>query len=83
MPKVTYNPEKVQKQKKIIGLIAVILLLIIMIISFIYQLRFYICIPLALAIFGAANVIMRRIGKTSQQTQHNMNDNAKSKNMHP
>jgi len=66
MPKVAYNSEKVQKQKKIIGSIAVILLLIILIISFIYQLPFYIWIPLALAIFGTANVIMRRIGKTSQ-----------------
>jgi len=63
MPKVTYNPEKVQKQKKIIGAIAVILLIIVMILAVIFRLSIIIWIPIALVIFGIANMLMRKIGK--------------------
>jgi hypothetical protein len=67
MPKVTHNQEKIQKQKKIISTIAAILLIIIMIIAFIFPntVRFYIWIPISLTIFGIANLLMRRVGKTA------------------
>jgi amino acid transporter len=64
MPKVIHNTEKIQKQKKIIGIIAVVLLIIVMIIAIIIPLNFYIWVPISLAIFAVANIIMRRIGKT-------------------
>jgi hypothetical protein len=64
MSKVTHSPERTQKQKKTIGAIAIILLAIVMIIAIIIPLNFYIWVPISLAIFGAANLIMRRIGKT-------------------
>jgi hypothetical protein len=66
MPKPTYTPEKIQKKKKTIGIIAITLLLVLVILSFIFPstLRFYIVVPLALAIFGAANLLLRRVEKT-------------------
>ncbi|MCL1966188.1 MAG: hypothetical protein FWF66_03100 [Candidatus Bathyarchaeota archaeon] len=64
MPKVTYNPEKVQKQKKIIGMIAVILLIIVAMVSIIFALNIIIWIPVILVIFAVANLLMRRIGRT-------------------
>ncbi|MDR0319078.1 MAG: hypothetical protein LBI09_03490 [Nitrososphaerota archaeon] len=63
MPKVTYNPEKAQKQKKIIGAISVILLIVVMIISVIYAISILIWIPIALVIFGVSKLLMRKIGK--------------------
>jgi uncharacterized protein YqhQ len=64
MPKATYNPEKIQQKKKTIGIIAITLLVILMILAFIFQIRFYIWVPLALAIFGVAKLLLRRIEKT-------------------
>jgi hypothetical protein len=66
MPKPTYNPEKIQRKKRIIGIISITLLLILVILSFIFPstLRFYIVVPLALVIFGVAKLLLRQVGKT-------------------
>jgi len=64
MPKVTYNPEKSQKQKKAVGAIAATLLIIVMILALIFKLGIIIWIPIALVIFVTANLLMRKIGKT-------------------
>jgi uncharacterized protein YqhQ len=64
MPKASYNPEKTQQKKKIIGIIAIMLLLILMIIRLIFPINVFIWIPLALAICGVANLLLRRVGKT-------------------
>jgi hypothetical protein len=65
MPKPTYNPEKIQRKKKIISIIAITLLLILVSLSFIFPstLRYYIVVPLALAIFGTAKLLTRQIEK--------------------
>jgi nicotinamide riboside transporter PnuC len=64
MPKVTYDPEKVQKQKRLIGIVAVTLLLIVAILSIIFRIGIILWIPIVLVIFVVANLLMRRISKT-------------------
>jgi len=64
MPKPIYNAEKVQKQKKTIGTIAVTLLITVMILSLIFKLSIIVWIPISLVIFAVANLLMRKIGKT-------------------
>jgi len=64
MPKIIHNPEKTQKQKKTIGAIATVLLIIVMIISIMFKIRIIIWVPLALIIYGISTVIIRKIGKT-------------------
>jgi hypothetical protein len=64
MPKVTYNPEKVQKQKRIIGAVAVILLLVVTILAITLKVDFIVWVLLDLAIAGVANLLLRRVGKT-------------------
>jgi len=63
MPKVMYNPEKVQKQKKLIGTIAITLILIVAFLAIILRINLIVWILLALAIFGVANLLLRRVGK--------------------
>ncbi|MCL2257137.1 MAG: hypothetical protein FWC14_02900 [Candidatus Bathyarchaeota archaeon] len=64
MPKVMYNPEKVQKQKKIIGIVSIVLILIVTILSMIFHLNIITWILLDLVIFAVANLLLRRVGKT-------------------
>jgi nicotinamide riboside transporter PnuC len=64
MPKVTYDPEKVQKQKRLIGIVAVTLLLIVAILSIMFGIGIILWIPIVLVIFVVANLLMRRISKT-------------------
>ncbi|MDR2700530.1 MAG: hypothetical protein LBC12_07005 [Nitrososphaerota archaeon] len=63
MPKVMYDPEKVQKQKRLIGAIAIVLLLIVMFSPFIVDIHFLVRVLLSLAIFGVATLLLRRVGK--------------------
>ncbi|MDR2202775.1 MAG: hypothetical protein LBE76_00395 [Nitrososphaerota archaeon] len=64
MPKADYNPEKIQKQKKLIGAIAVTLLIIVTIINVIYIKDWIIWLVLDLIIFGVAQLLLRRTRKT-------------------
>jgi hypothetical protein len=63
MPKVTYNPEKVQKQKKIIGIVAITLLLIVTTLAIALHISYIIWVLLDLAITGVANLLLRRVSK--------------------
>jgi cobalamin biosynthesis protein CobD/CbiB len=69
MPKVMYNPEKVQKQKKIIGIVAIVLMLIVTVLITISRLRyeipyiFFVQILLIFVVFGVASLLLRRVGK--------------------
>ncbi len=63
MPKVKYNPEKVQKQKRIIGVVAVILLLIVTVYAIVTGLGFIVWVIIDLIIAGVANLLLRRVGK--------------------
>ncbi|XHH08306.1 MAG: hypothetical protein ACFCUE_12145 [Candidatus Bathyarchaeia archaeon] len=63
MPKVTYNPEKVQKQKRIIGVVAVVLLLVVTVLAIVFRVNFIVWVLVDLAIAGVANLLLRRVGK--------------------
>jgi lysylphosphatidylglycerol synthetase-like protein (DUF2156 family) len=63
MPKVMYNPEKVQKQKKIIGVVSIILMLIVTVFAIMRVIDIIVWILLDLAIFAVANLLLRRVGK--------------------
>ncbi len=63
MPKVQYNPEKVQKQKRIIGAVAVVLLLIVTVLAIMYQINFIVWVIIDLIIAGVANLLLRRVGR--------------------
>ncbi|MCL2691650.1 MAG: hypothetical protein FWE56_05290 [Candidatus Bathyarchaeota archaeon] len=63
MPKVMYNPEKAQKQKRVIGAVAITLMLIVAVLVMIFRLSFYVWILLDLVIFGVASLLLRRAGK--------------------
>ena len=63
MPKVTYDPDKVRKQKRIIGAIAITLLVIVTIIAIATQLGFIVWVLLDVVIAGVANLLLRRVGR--------------------
>jgi len=63
MPKVMYNPEKAQKQKRVIGAVAITLMLIVAVLVMIFRFSFYVWILLDLVIFGVASLLLRRVGK--------------------
>jgi hypothetical protein len=63
MPKVTYNPEKVQKQKQLIGAVAVVLLLVITIAAIAFRVNFIVWVILDLIVAGVANLLLRRVGR--------------------
>jgi hypothetical protein len=65
MPKVMYNPEKVQKQKKIIGIVSITLILIVTVLAIALRMDVIMWILLDLVIFAVANLLLRRVGKTS------------------
>jgi hypothetical protein len=63
MPKVTYNPEKVQKQKRLIGIVAVVLLLVITVVAIALRVNFIVWVILDLIVAGVANLLLRRVGR--------------------
>ncbi|MGD6934844.1 MAG: hypothetical protein ACQCN5_11620 [Candidatus Bathyarchaeia archaeon] len=63
MPKVQYNPAKIQKQKRIIGAVAVVLLLIVTVLAIMYQINFIVWVIIDLIIAGVANLLLRRVGR--------------------
>lgn len=63
MPKVQYNPEKVKKQKQVIGAVAVVLLLIITVVAIAFRVDFIVWVILDLIVAGVANLLLRRVGR--------------------
>ncbi|MCL2134817.1 MAG: hypothetical protein FWH37_04585 [Candidatus Bathyarchaeota archaeon] len=70
MPKVVYSSET-EKQKKIIGVVAIVLILVVIILGTVIDLYTSLPFPfiarllLAFVIFAVANLLIRRVGKTS------------------
>ena len=57
-----YNPEKVQKQKKIIGIVSITLMLIVTVLAIALRMDIIIWILLDIAIFAVANLLLRKVG---------------------
>lgn len=60
--KTSYNPEKIRKQKRTIGIIAVTLLLVITVLAIIMHTSFIIWVLADLIVAGVANLLLRRVG---------------------
>ena len=54
---------KVIRTKRLIGAVAVALLVLFIILSFLGYLPFLLWIALALVVWGAANLLLRRVGR--------------------
>jgi hypothetical protein len=63
MPKIKYNPERVQKQKRVIGAVAVTLLLVVTVLALVFRINFIVWVLVDLAIAGIANLLLRRVGR--------------------
>jgi len=61
--KVDFNPEKTQRQKRTIGIIAVTLLLIITALAIFLHIDFIIWVLADLVVAGVANLLLRRVGR--------------------
>lgn len=65
MPKTQpVNQQKIQKQKQLIGAIAIILLLTITTLALVYRINFIVWVILDLIVAGVANLLLKRIGRT-------------------
>jgi hypothetical protein len=58
-----YDAEKVRKQKRLIGIVAVALLLIVTVIAIAARLNFIVRVLIDLVIAGVANLLLRRVGR--------------------
>ncbi|MFA7398680.1 MAG: hypothetical protein WC046_09375, partial [Candidatus Bathyarchaeia archaeon] len=58
-------PEKIKSQKRLIGIIAVILILVFTILFFMRIIQFLTWLLLDVAVWSAANLLIRRISRKS------------------
>jgi hypothetical protein len=63
MSKVTYDLEKVRAKKRLIGVVAITLLIIVTVLALVFRLNFIVWVLLDLSIYGAANLLLRRVGR--------------------
>ena len=61
--KVPFNPEKIRNQKRIIGAIAIALLLIFTILAFLGRISFIVWVLADLIVAALANLLLRRVGR--------------------
>jgi cell division septal protein FtsQ len=61
--KSSYNPEKTQKQKRAIGIVAVIILLVITVLAIFLHVTFLVWVLADLVVAGIANLLLRRVGR--------------------
>jgi hypothetical protein len=61
--KVDFNPEKIQRQKRAIGIVAVILLLVITVLAILLHTNFIIWVLADLVVAGVANLLLKRVGR--------------------
>jgi hypothetical protein len=60
--KISYSPEKIRKQKRAIGIIAITLLLVITVLAILMHTSFIIWVLADLIVAGVANLLLRRVG---------------------
>jgi len=58
-----YDAEKVRKQKRLIGIVAVALLLVVTVLAIYYHINFIVWVLIDLVIAGVANLLLRRVGR--------------------
>jgi len=62
-PKTNVNPEKIRHRKRIIGVIAIVLLLIITGLAIFLHISFLVWVVADLAVAAIANLLLRRVGR--------------------
>ncbi len=62
-PKGNFNPEKIRRRKRTIGVVAIILLLIITVLAIFLHISFLVWVVADLAVAGIANLLLRRAGR--------------------
>jgi hypothetical protein len=61
--KTNFDPEKIRKRKRAIGIVAIILLLVITILAILLKTSFIIWVLADLIVAGVANLLLRRVGR--------------------
>jgi hypothetical protein len=62
-PKVNFNPEKIRRRKRTIGVIAITLLLVITVLAIFLHISFLVWVVADLAVAAVANLLLRRVGR--------------------
>jgi hypothetical protein len=62
-PKTVVNPEKIRQRKRIIGVVAITLLLIITVLAIFLHISFLVWVVADLAVAAVANLLLRRVGR--------------------
>ena len=62
--RVSLNPEKIRNQKRVIGVIAIALLLLFTVIAFLGWISFLVWVLADLVVAAVANLLLRRVGRT-------------------
>jgi lysylphosphatidylglycerol synthetase-like protein (DUF2156 family) len=61
--KTNFDPEKIRKRKRAIGIVAVILLLLITVLAILLKTSFIVWVLADLIVAGVANLLLRRVGR--------------------
>ena len=62
-PKANFNPEKIRRRKRMIGVVAIVLLLIITVLAIFLHISFLVWVVADLAVAAIANLLLRRVGR--------------------
>ena len=62
--RVSLNPEKIRNQKRVIGVIAITLLLLFTVMAFLGWISFLVWVLADLVVAAVANLLLRRVGRT-------------------
>ena len=62
-PKANFNPEKIRRRKRAIGVIAITLLLVITVLAIFLHISFLVWVVADLAVAAVANLLLRRVGR--------------------
>lgn len=65
MPASEYSSEKTRNKKRVIGAIAIVLLLVFTVLAFLGYIPFIIWIVADLVVAGIANLLLRRVGRVA------------------
>jgi hypothetical protein len=59
----SFDPEKIRQRKRLIGIVAIILLLVITVLAILLHISFIFWVLADLIVAGVANLLLRRIGR--------------------
>ena len=62
-PKTNFNPEKIRRRKRTIGIIAITLLIIITVLAIFLHISFLVWVVADLVVAAVANLLLRRVGR--------------------